>query len=115
MVVMNIIHRIIIMALNRLLLLIYIMKRLLSYNVRGLNSSTDYVKESIDEMQPDILYLQETWHLENVLEHLSQVSDDDMFIKKSGVDSKHAILGRPYGGLDIFYRKSLADRISVRE
>ena len=58
------------------------------------------------EMQPDILYLQEIWLIENVLEHLNQVSDDYMFIERSGVDNKHAILGRPHGGLAVFYRKS---------
>ena len=66
----------------------------------------------LKENEPNFLFLQETWHLSNTASHLNNASADYLFKETSGVDSSARILaGRPYGGLAIFYKRSLADKI----
>ena len=78
-----------------------------SYNCRS-------VKSSVGEIQllcnnHNFVLLQETWLLPNELNFLSQIHSDFYSYGQSAVDLSHDILiGRPYGGTGVLFRKNLA-------
>ena len=44
----------------------------------------------------------------------ASISDNYMFYETSGVDcSQDIIMGRPYGGLAILYKRSIADKVKM--
>ena len=80
-----------------------------SLNCEGLSNAKPYIRHLIDSLACDILLLQETWLLESNLNQLNSLHPDFLAIGKSGVDERRGILpGRPYGGVAIVYRKTLA-------
>ena len=42
----------------------------LTYNMKGFYTSVDYISSEIDVSKPDVVFLQETWHLSNACEKL---------------------------------------------
>jgi len=77
------------------------------------------VKSSIDEIlnlcqTGDIIFLQEHWLLTHELNILSEIHAEFLADGQSSVDSSAGLLvGRPYGGTGILYRKSLAPHMSI--
>ena len=62
----------------------------------------------------DIVFLQEHWLLPNELRLLNNAHDKFQSYGLSAVDiSVDILVGRPFGGTAILYRKSLADQISI--
>ena len=62
----------------------------------------------------DIVFLQEHWLLPNELRLLNNAHDKFQSYSLSAVDiSVDILVGRPFGGTAILYRKSLADQISI--
>ena len=85
---------------------------IISLNCKGFRHTSEYIKDTINEKQPTFLFLQETWHLRNTTSYLNNVSNDYLFKETSGVDCTAGILiGRPYGGLAIYFKRSMADKI----
>ena len=73
----------------------------------------DYIRKLINEQDIDVLFLQETWLLEEQHDIIGNISSDYMFTVKSGVYSgKQLLPGRPSGGTAILYRKTLFDRVT---
>ena len=75
-----------------------------SFNVTGLKRVTnqDYIRKIINEQDIDVLFLQETWLLEEQHDIIGNISSDYMFTAQSGVDSEKQLLpGRPSGGTAI--------------
>ena len=76
------------------------------YNCKGLRSSVHEVK-SIRETH-DIMFLQETWLMPHNLCTLHSIHDSFYGDGVSAVHTENGILvGRPYGGVAILWRKSL--------
>ena len=42
----------------------------LTYNMKGFDTSVDYICSEVDVSTPDIVFLQETWHLSNACDTL---------------------------------------------
>ena len=77
-----------------------------TYNCKNVQSSWDEIKSLCKKC--DILFLQETWLMEADLAILNQI-DPNFYCKGlSSIDSQSQILvGRPYGGLAVLWKKSL--------
>ena len=66
--------------------------------------------------KPDVVFLQETWHLSNACEKLGTLHKDYTYFEQSGIDSNSTIiLGRPKGDLAILFKRSLAGYMSKLE
>ena len=85
---------------------------ILSYNFKGFRNSCIYLKDIMVDQNPAVVCLQETWYLSNTASVSTNISDQYMFFETSGVDSSLKILtGRSYRGLEILFKRSLADKI----
>ncbi len=84
--------------------------RCVSYNCRGWNSGSILVSDLLKSC--DICFLQEHWLLH---EHLFNLNINSEFLSHgvSGMDSSEILVGRPYGGCAILYKKSLCSNISM--
>ena len=88
----------------------------LTYNMKGFDTSVDYIRSEVDVIKPDIVCLQETWHLSHACDKLSTLHKDCMYFEQSGIDSNLTIIfGRPKGGLAIMFKRSLAGYMSKLE
>ena len=83
-----------------------------TFNCRSVKYTLPEVQRLCDDH--DLVALQEHWLLPNELAILSNVHRDFLACGSSAVDvSDKILIGRPYGGTAILYRKILADRISI--
>ena len=82
--------------------------KLCSYNCRSVKRSLPEIQQLCEKH--DLVVLQEHW----LFPDLSGVHADFLCNGSSAMDVSNKILvGRPYGGTAILYRKSIADHISV--
>jgi len=66
--------------------------------------------------QNDCVLLQEHWLLPGEISYLNNIHKDFLSTGLSAVDvSKDLLIGRPYGGTAILFRKELSGSISVTE
>jgi exonuclease III len=83
---------------------------LCSYNCRGIKNAFHAINNMCS--QHDIIFIQEHWLLPCDLALLNTIHSDFVSVGLSAVDiSSNILVGRPYGGTAILYRKNLADRI----
>ena len=86
--------------------------RLCSFNCRSIKSSITEINHLCD--MHDIVFLQEHWLLPHELNLLANLHDDFFGVGFSAVDTSIGMLvGRPFGGTAILYRKSLATIIKI--
>ncbi|XP_061729061.1 uncharacterized protein LOC133533986 [Cydia pomonella] len=86
--------------------------KLISYNCKSLKRSIDGVRTLCGEA--DIVALQEHWLLSHEIPLLGTVSDDFSYTGCSAVDTEAGVLvGRPYGGVAILWRKNVFQCASV--
>ena len=86
--------------------------RLCSFNCRSIKSSITDVNYLCDVH--DIVFLQEHWLLPHELNLLANLHDDFFGVGSSAVDTSSGMLvGRPFGGTAILYRKSLNSVIKI--
>ena len=84
-----------------------------SLNCEGIRRSSSYICDILKSTSCDILCLQETWTMDSNLEHLFNIHSDYLFTCISGFDhTVNIIKGRPYGGVAIFYKKSMSNVIT---
>ena len=84
-----------------------------SLNCEGIRRSSNYICDVLKSASCDILSLQETWTMDSNLEHLFNIHSDYLFTCISGFDhTVNIIKGRPYGGVAIFYKKSMSYNIT---
>ena len=78
-----------------------------SLNCRGFNlSKSQYIRQLL--LSCDILFLQEHWMShDQAIRLLGDLNSEFLCISVSGFDDKEVLLGRPYGGFSIFWRKSI--------
>lgn len=76
-----------------------------SFNCKNLKTSVDEIRKLCDNN--DIVLLQEIWLTELDIPIISQVSPDFYYKATSAMDMQNGLLiGRPYGGVAIMWRKS---------
>ena len=75
------------------------------YNCRRWKCGSDYVVSLLNSC--DICLIQEHWLLPDHLGALN-ISDDFLSFGISGIDNSDLLLGRPYGGCAILFRKLLS-------
>ena len=86
--------------------------RICSYNCRSVKKCLPEVAKLCNTH--DFVLLQEHWLLPNELGLLNNIHPEFLSCGLSAVDvSSGLLLGRPYGGTAILYRKSLAEKLSV--
>ena len=84
-----------------------------SYNMRGFNSSCNYVCNVLNNSSPDVICLQETWHLKEMHQQFGNVNSNYTYVDEPGVDSSVKIhTGRLYGGQAILYKKSISGSVT---
>ena len=84
-----------------------------SYNSTGLGKDKmEYIKYILDKENVDILYLQETWLLPSNIQKLGCIHEAYLYHGVSAVDNKTLLMGRPYSGVGILYKKSLSKLIT---
>ena len=86
---------------------------LVTFNCRSVKSSVDEIKQLCDSY--GIIMLQEHWLLPYELSMLSMLHPEFLAVSKSAVNITNGILiGRPYGGTAILYRKYLGNNVIFR-
>ena len=82
--------------------------RLCSFNCRSVKSSVNEIRELCSHS--DIVCVQEHWLLPSEINFLSGISDDFLAVGQSAVNIHESVLlGRPYGGTGILYRKTISE------
>jgi len=86
--------------------------KLCTFNCRSVKRSFPEVRQLCNNY--DLVLVQEHWLMPDELQLLSNIHPDFLACGASAVDTSRDILvGRPYGGTAILYRKSLADHITL--
>ncbi len=84
--------------------------RCISYNCRGWNNGSLLVRDLLKSC--DLCLIQEHWLFDEQLFNLN-IDSEFLSVGVSGMDSSAFLLGRPYGGCAILFRKSLINRIKM--
>ena len=84
--------------------------RCCTFNCRGWNSGYLTLSNYIDSL--DICFIQEHWLIHDHLCRINEISSDFVSVGVSGIDSSCVLMGRPYGGCAILYRKLLSPFIT---
>lgn len=86
--------------------------KMATFNCRSVKTSVDEVRQLCDSC--DIVMIQEHWLLPHDLGMLSMVHPEFLAVAKSSVNvTDNILIGRPYGGTAILYRKDLASNITA--
>jgi hypothetical protein len=85
--------------------------RMCTYNCRSIKSSTEVVRELCDAS--DICLLQEHWLADYDLPLLSNIHSEFYARGISAMDTTQLLVGRPFGGVAILWRKSLGSAVKV--
>ena len=80
-----------------------------TYNCRGWKSGCDYVNDLLKSC--DFCLIQEHWLFQDQFSTLN-ICSDFYSVSVSGMSGDELILGRPYGGCTIFFRKSFSYSIT---
>ena len=81
-------------------------------NSEGLKRSRDYLHKYLNDSSCDTLCVQESWQLDDNVDVFSTIHLNYLYTAISRIDSKESFLsGRPKGGVGIFYKKSLSNKI----
>ena len=85
--------------------------RFVSFNCCGANNKLPIIADICNNA--DIIFLQETWLMPSELNVLDSVSPDFYSYSLSSVDPSQLLIGRPYGGVSILWRKNLSHLCKV--
>lgn len=86
--------------------------KLSSFNCKNLRTSIECVRKLCGFS--DVVALQETWLLPHCIPLLGTISQDFEYTGKSSVDTSTGLLvGRPYGGVAILWRKGMFESVTV--
>jgi len=88
--------------------------RISTYNLHGFKNSWSYLQQLLDSN--DIVFVQELWLYDSELSMLNMLSESFVVHAQSGMDNsvqKGMHIGRPYGGVAVFIRKSLFNSVFV--
>lgn len=82
-----------------------------SYNLHGLNQGIVGINELMTTLDPEVIMVQEHWLSSANLFKLSEISNEYFVISSSAMDdclSAGPLVGRPYGGVGVLIKKTLA-------
>ena len=81
--------------------------KIMLYDSRGLGGiNCEMIRQFLDNNNPDIILMRETWLSKNNLQMLSDIHNDYMINHgKSSVPDDKIISGKPYGRLGSIWRK----------
>jgi len=83
-----------------------------TFNCRSIKSSVTEVVDLCNKF--DIICLQEHWLLPNEISYLSNIHPDFLAVGHSAVNlSQEILIGRPYGGTGILYKRSLGQLVTA--
>ena len=83
-----------------------------TFNCRSVKSSVNEISDLC--LDCDIICLQEHWLLPNEVNFLGSINGDFLSTGNSAVDvGRDVLVGRPFGGTGILYRKSLSEYITI--
>ena len=88
--------------------------RIISYNLHGFKSSWHYLRELLNGH--DIVFIQEHWLQPSELYLLHELHEEFIVFAKSAMEGRlqqGVLVGRPYGGVGVFVRKSLSGVVSL--
>ena len=85
--------------------------KIVSYNCQGILNKTAIIADICDSC--DILLLQETWLLPFDLGVLNRIDNEFCSHSLSAVDVSRPLIGRPYGGVSIMWRKSIGESCKI--
>ena len=88
--------------------------RVCSYNMHGFTNGLPLAKELCNDH--DVILLQEHWLLQDNLHKISSISSEFQAYSLSSMNEKIArgiLVGRPFGGVAVLWRKSLACLVKV--
>ena len=81
--------------------------RITSFNCSGVKNILPIIADLCETN--DIVLLQETWLMPHDLNILTAVHKDFDGYSTSAVDCTQELIGRPYGGLSILWRKNMSN------
>ncbi|XP_045534705.1 uncharacterized protein LOC123721148 [Papilio machaon] len=84
-----------------------------TFNCKNFKSSIDDIRKLCN--CSNLICLQETWLFNHDIPLLGTVSPDFEYTGKSAIDSGELLIGRPYGGVAILWRKGVFNNVSVIE
>ena len=86
--------------------------KIISYNSTGFASDRQcFIRDLINDNDPDLIFVQETWLLNSNMDKLNGVHTDYLSAGVSSMPDNELLIGRPHGGLAIFWKKNLVDAI----
>ena len=91
--------------------------KIMSYNSTGMASDKkEFIKTMLNEYEPDIMFIQELWLVNAVRNNiLRNLSDHYMADGVSAVCDDKLLIGRPYGGLGILWKKTMIESVVFKE
>ena len=88
--------------------------KIITYNSTGLGETKQaFIRGLLNEFKPGVIFLQETWLLNSNLALLGNLNSDYLYTGTSGVPDGHLLVGRPFGGVAILWRKELAKCVDI--
>ena len=84
---------------------------IVTFGMHGVNQGLDYLKDACQSLLHDVIFLQEHWIAAFNMDKLFSISSDYIVFGESAmqsVTSKGILSGRPFGGVAIFAKKSMA-------
>ena len=85
--------------------------RIVSFNCSGVKRNLGFIQMLC--MRSDIVLLQETWLMPHELGLFDSIDGDFCSFSQSSVDDSSLLVGRPYGGLSILWRRNLAQSSQI--
>ncbi len=79
--------------------------KFISFNCEGAFRNKDCIKYILERLRPDLMYLPETWLLDNKIDVIEKLDKSYITISKAGIDIEKDIpVGMPSGGTIIMYK-----------
>ena len=79
--------------------------KIASFNCHGALNKMPIIDDMLRSL--DILFLQETWLMQHNTNIFENLNEDFCSFSSSAVEPGEILMGRPYGGLTILWRKSI--------
>ena len=91
--------------------------RIMTYNSTGLASDKQqFINDVLGTYSPDVIFLQETWLLNSRINPvLCNINDKYMANGVSAISDDEILIGRPYGGVGVMWKRSLAQNVKFRK
>ena len=88
--------------------------KIMTYNSTGMAANKQqFLNDMFEAHEPDVIFIQETWLINSRISPvLCNINCNYMANGISGMNEDELLMGRPFGGLGILWKKSLATNAS---